>query len=189
MVIFRCKKSSVTRYSRTSWSVFSFEKPLNFELVLLGPPGPPGKQGMQGPGGPPGLPGPPGRDGYSNMKSAFFVALNNTYSLQTDSSIIVWDDILLNKNNHLKNQSGIYYAPVNGIYEFSLTVCVPANQIVRVFSLSLSLGCIALLFRLRFSYVKTRKMLFHCGWKVFSPQLKIKKYRFGIQHQPPWFYH
>jgi hypothetical protein len=71
-----------------------------------------------------------GRDGYSNIKSAFFVALNNTYSLQTDSSIIVWDDILLNKNNHLNNQSGIYYAPINGLYEFSLTVCVPANQIV-----------------------------------------------------------
>jgi hypothetical protein len=71
-----------------------------------------------------------GRDGYSNIKSAFFVALNNTYSLQTDSSIIVWDDILLNKNNHLNSQSGIYYAPTNGLYEFSLTVCVPANQIV-----------------------------------------------------------
>ncbi len=71
-----------------------------------------------------------GRDGYSNIKSAFFVALNNTYSLQTDTSIIVWDDILLNKNNHLNSQSGIYYAPTNGLYEFSLTVCVPANQIV-----------------------------------------------------------
>ncbi len=71
-----------------------------------------------------------GRDGYSNIKSAFFVALNNTYSLQTDSSIIVWDDILLNKNNHLNNRSGIYYAPINGLYEFSLTICVPANHIV-----------------------------------------------------------
>ena len=99
-------------------------------IFLLGPPGPPGKQGMQGPGGPPGLPGPPGRDGYSNIKSAFFVALNNTYSLQTDSSIIVWDDILLNKYHHLHNQTGIYHAPINGLYEFSLTVCVPANQIV-----------------------------------------------------------
>ncbi|CAF3538442.1 unnamed protein product [Rotaria sp. Silwood1] len=97
-----------------------------------GPPGPPGKQGMQGPSGPPGLPGPPGRDGYSNIKSAFFVALNNTYFLQTDSSIVIWDDILLNKNNNLNNNTGIYYAPINGLYEFSLTVCVPANHIASV---------------------------------------------------------
>ncbi|CAF2159450.1 unnamed protein product [Rotaria magnacalcarata] len=97
-----------------------------------GPPGPSGKQGMQGPSGPPGLPGPPGRDGYTNIKSAFFVALNNTYLLQTDSSIIIWDDILLNKNNHLNTASGIYYAPTSGLYEFSLTVCVPANQIASV---------------------------------------------------------
>ncbi|CAF0948336.1 unnamed protein product [Adineta ricciae] len=97
-----------------------------------GPPGPPGKQGMQGPSGPPGLPGPPGRDGHSNIKSAFFVALNNTYSLQADSSIIVWDDILLNKNYHLNRTTGIYYAPINGLYEFSLTVCVPANHIASV---------------------------------------------------------
>ena len=72
-----------------------------------------------------------GRDGYSNIKSAFFVALNNSYFLKRDSSIIVWDDILLNKNNHLNNNTGIYYAPINGLYEFSLTVCVPANHIVR----------------------------------------------------------
>lgn len=97
-----------------------------------GPPGPPGKQGMQGPSGPPGLPGPPGRDGYTNVKSAFFVALNNTYLLQSDSSIIIWDDILLNKYSHLNNQTGTYQAPVNGLYEFSLTVCVPANQIASV---------------------------------------------------------
>jgi len=97
-----------------------------------GPPGPPGKQGMQGPSGPPGLPGPPGRDGYSNVKSAFFVALNGTFSLQSDASIIIWDDILLNKNNHMNNQTGIYYAPIDGLYEFSLTVCVPANHIASV---------------------------------------------------------
>ncbi len=76
-----------------------------------------------------------GRDGYSNIKSAFFVTLNNTYSLQTDSSIIIWDDILLNKNNNLNNHTGIYYAPINGLYEFSLTVCVPANHIVCLNSL------------------------------------------------------
>lgn len=74
-----------------------------------------------------------GRDGYTNVKSAFFVALNNTYSLQSDSSVIVWDDILLNKYHHLNNQTGIYHAPINGLYEFSLTVCVPANHIVRPF--------------------------------------------------------
>ncbi|CAF1251228.1 unnamed protein product [Adineta ricciae] len=97
-----------------------------------GPPGPPGKQGMQGPSGPPGLPGPPGRDGYSNLKSAFFVALNKTYSLQETSAIIVWDDVILNKNYHLNNNTGIYYAPISGLYEFSLTVCVPANHIASV---------------------------------------------------------
>ncbi|CAF1470284.1 unnamed protein product [Adineta steineri] len=97
-----------------------------------GPPGPLGKQGIQGPGGPPGLTGPPGRDGYSNVKSAFFVALNNTFSLQTDSSIVVWDDIILNKNYNLNKTTGIYYAPISGLYEFSLTVCVPANQIASV---------------------------------------------------------
>ncbi|CAF0926091.1 unnamed protein product [Rotaria sordida] len=97
-----------------------------------GPPGPPGKQGMQGPSGPPGLPGPPGRDGYSNLKSAFFVALNKTFSLQDNAAIIIWDDVILNKNNNLNNNTGIYYAPINGLYEFSLTVCVPANQIASV---------------------------------------------------------
>lgn len=86
---------------------------------------------MQGPSGSPGLPGPPGRDGYTNVKSAFFVALNGTYLLKSESSIIIWDDVLLNKNNHLNNNTGIYYAPINGLYEFSLTVCVPANHIVR----------------------------------------------------------
>ncbi|CAF0942907.1 unnamed protein product [Rotaria sp. Silwood1] len=97
-----------------------------------GPPGPPGKQGMQGPSGPPGLPGPPGRDGYSNLKSAFFVALNKSYSLQDSAAIIIWDDVILNKNLNLNNNTGIYYAPINGLYEFSLTVCVPANQIASV---------------------------------------------------------
>ncbi|UJR09237.1 hypothetical protein I4U23_013483 [Adineta vaga] len=97
-----------------------------------GPPGPPGKQGMQGPSGPPGLPGPPGRDGYSNLKSAFFVALNKTYTLQDSSGIIIWDDVILNKNYNLNNNTGIYYAPINGLYEFSLTVCVPANHIASV---------------------------------------------------------
>lgn len=99
------------------------------------------------------------------MKSAFFVALNNTYSLQTDSSIIIWDDILLNKNNHMRNQSGIYYAPVNGIYEFSLTVCVPANQIVRIFQLHSSASMES--FRHRSSCAKIPKMSFHYGWKDF----------------------
>jgi hypothetical protein len=74
-----------------------------------------------------------GRDGYSNIKSAFFVALNNTYSLQTDSSIIVWDDIVLNKNKNMNKTTGVYHAPINGLYEFSLTVCVPANNIVCLF--------------------------------------------------------
>jgi len=102
---------------------------------------------MQGPSGPPGLPGPPGksyrekfffhtflffqgRDGYSNLKSAFFVAINKTYALQESSAVIIWDDVILNKNNNLNNNTGIYYAPINGLYEFSLTVCVPANHIV-----------------------------------------------------------
>ncbi len=71
-----------------------------------------------------------GRDGYSNLKSAFFVAINKTYALQKSSDIIVWDDVILNKNNNLDNNSGIYSAPINGLYEFSLTVCVPANHIV-----------------------------------------------------------
>ncbi|CAF3463124.1 unnamed protein product [Rotaria socialis] len=97
-----------------------------------GPPGPPGKQGMQGPSGPPGLPGPPGRDGYLNLKSAFFVALNKTYSLQESAAIVIWDDVILNKNNNLNNNTGIYYAPISGLYEFSLTVCVPANHIASV---------------------------------------------------------
>ena len=95
-----------------------------------GPPGPPGKQGAQGPSGPPGLSGPPGRDGYTNLKSAFFVALNRTYALQESSAVIIWDDVILNKNSHMNNNTGIYYAPINGLYEFSLTVCVPANHIV-----------------------------------------------------------
>lgn len=95
-----------------------------------GPPGPPGKQGAQGPSGPPGLTGPPGRDGYTNLKSAFFVALNRTYALQESSAVIIWDDVILNKNSHMNNNTGIYYAPINGLYEFSLTVCVPANHIV-----------------------------------------------------------
>ena len=71
-----------------------------------------------------------GRDGYSNIKSAFFVALNKTYALQETSAVIVWDDVVLNKNSNLNNNTGIYYAPINGLYEFSLTVCVPANNIV-----------------------------------------------------------
>jgi hypothetical protein len=125
---------------------------------LLGPPGPPGKQGMQGPGGPPGLSGPPGkilsigcscrhtmhnihhicsgRDGYTNLKSAFFVALNRTYVLQDTSAVIIWDDVILNKNHHLNNNTGIYHVPINGIYEFSLTICVPANHIVSYVSMS-----------------------------------------------------
>ena len=150
IMMFRCKKSSFIRYSRTSWYRFrrkkntSFnnknffrttrpiwktrssrskwstwftrstryrKKPkssfLIFRFISF-----------------------KGRDGYTNIKSAFFAALNNTYSLQTDSSIVIWDDILLNKNNHLNNQTGVYYAPINGLYEFSLTVCVPANHIV-----------------------------------------------------------
>ncbi len=102
---------------------------------------------MQGPSGPPGLTGPPGksqippktfsfnnifqgRDGYSNVKSAFFVAINKTYSLQESSAVIIWDDVILNKNNNLNNHTGTYIAPINGLYEFSLTVCVPANHIV-----------------------------------------------------------
>ncbi len=75
-----------------------------------------------------------GRDGYSNLKSAFFVAINKTYSLQESSAVIIWDDVILNKNNNLNNNTGIYYAPINGLYEFSLTVCVPANHIVCLFS-------------------------------------------------------
>jgi len=71
-----------------------------------------------------------GRDGYSNLKSAFFVALNKTYALQDNSAIIIWDDVILNRNYNLNNNTGIYYAPINGLYEFSLTVCVPANHIV-----------------------------------------------------------
>ena len=56
--------------------------------------------------------------------------MNKTYSLQETSAIIVWDDVILNKNYHLNNNTGIYYAPISGLYEFSLTVCVPANHIV-----------------------------------------------------------
>jgi hypothetical protein len=152
---------------------------------IVGPPGPPGKQGMQGPSGPPGLPGPPGRrhahavpsidffarlgrDGYSNVKSAFFVALNATFSLQTDASIVVWDDVLLNKNSHLNNQTGIYYAPINGLYEFSLTVCVPANQIViRTKRCGSRFEHMCHSFRHRSHCVRTWKTLFLFGWKDF----------------------
>ncbi|CAF0743146.1 unnamed protein product [Didymodactylos carnosus] len=97
-----------------------------------GPPGPPGKQGLNGPSGPPGLPGPRGRDGYVGVKSAFFAALNGTFALQDDTAIIVWDDIILNYSEHLNKTTGIYFAPISGLYEFSLTVCVPANYIASV---------------------------------------------------------
>ncbi|CAF0851770.1 unnamed protein product [Didymodactylos carnosus] len=97
-----------------------------------GPPGPPGKQGLQGPSGPPGLPGPRGRDGYVGVKSAFFAALNGTFVLQGDTAIIVWDEIILNYNDHLNKTAGIYFAPITGLYEFSLTVCAPANYIASV---------------------------------------------------------
>lgn len=54
--------------------------------------------------------------------------------MQESSAVIIWDDVILNKNNNLNNNTGIYYAPINGLYEFSLTVCVPANHIVCLFS-------------------------------------------------------
>ncbi len=109
-----------------------------------------------------------GRDGYSNLKSAFFVAINKTYLLQENSAIIVWDDVILNKNNNLNNNTGIYYAPINGLYEFSLTVCVPANHIVCFSFIRNDLIIfVCLIFRHQFLYVKIPKMSYHYGLKVF----------------------
>ena len=62
------------------------------------------------------------------------MALNQTFALQESSAVVIWDDVILNKNLHLNNNTGIYIAPINGLYEFSLTVCVPANHIVRTLS-------------------------------------------------------
>ena len=67
------------------------------------------------------------------------MAINKTYSLQDSSAVVTWDDVILNKNNNLDNRTGIYYAPINGLYEFSLTVCVPANHIVSADILTSSL--------------------------------------------------
>ncbi|UJR36387.1 hypothetical protein I4U23_029111 [Adineta vaga] len=108
------------------------ERSENLSIAVQGLPGLMGVQGptgLPGPMGLPGLTGPPGRDGFVERPPSFYAELRRLFiTKNTDSTLAPWTisetanapDIL----NYFSPETGIFTVPMDGLYQFFLTISV-----------------------------------------------------------------
>lgn len=103
-------------------------------LAMHGPPGPPGPGGPPGNPGPRGAVGPQGEVGRSKETVpivAFIAYLQQMLSVQSNrSATIIFEDTNINEGNGYNSTTGIFTAPHQGIYKFSMTIMAQMDSIV-----------------------------------------------------------
>ncbi|XP_074653121.1 complement C1q-like protein 4 [Tubulanus polymorphus] len=93
-----------------------------------GPPGMPGDPGRRGDPGEPGLPGHPGESAANTHKIAFFVGLQDNLGPVEKDTNIIFDRVVTNVGKAYDEKSGRFTAPVNGTYDFAVTVAAQGRQ-------------------------------------------------------------
>ncbi|XP_067681108.1 complement C1q-like protein 4 [Haliotis asinina] len=90
-----------------------------------GPPGPRGRTGARGPTG------PPGKANTGVRPSAFMVgtiAHRYPHSHKKEREVLIYDYVLTNAGKDYDNITGIYSAPLNGTYSFTVTFAAHAGK-------------------------------------------------------------
>ncbi|XP_060783648.1 adiponectin-like [Neoarius graeffei] len=102
----------------------------------LGPSGPPGKPGLAGPPGPAGIPGLPGitaKVAFSATLSPLTSAFRNI-GPYPDRRTLVYGNVLMNIGSAYDPETGIFTAPVRGVYFFIFFLFNP-NEVATGLSL------------------------------------------------------
>ena len=106
------------------------------KLPIYGPPGaqgPPGAPGHRGARGEPGVNGIPARELPLPNFSAFFAALRNNSGPFLVDTDLTFTHVITNYGSHYDPDTGYYFAPYKGIYQFIVTISATGNQEVSVF--------------------------------------------------------
>ncbi|XP_071079635.1 complement C1q-like protein 4 [Haliotis cracherodii] len=93
--------------------------------------GPAGPQGIRGKPGKRGPAGPPGKASTGVRPSAFMVGtIAHRYpaSYEQQSEVLIYDSVSTNVGEDYDNQTGIYSAPLNGTYSFTVTFAAHAGK-------------------------------------------------------------
>lgn len=90
--------------------------------------------GSRGPQGPEGIIGPPGRDGFTERPVSFYVELPRLFVIETGNSTVRPWRLYEPYNfraipNYFSAETGIFTAPVDGLYQFFLTVSVSRSKV------------------------------------------------------------
>ncbi|UJR09717.1 hypothetical protein I4U23_013946 [Adineta vaga] len=105
---------------------------------LSGSPGPQGIIGSPGSIGEQGLSGPPGRDGFTERLASFYAELPRLFVVNTlNSTVRPWKLYepynTREVSNYFSAETGIFTAPINGLYQFFLTISVSrAGALVNI---------------------------------------------------------
>lgn len=90
----------------------------------IGATGPVGPVGPAGPVGPQGVPGPQGAPGASAPHVSFFAFTSGSQGIPNNIDTLVFPTIRHNDGNAYDPTTGLFTAPVNGVYQFDTAVYV-----------------------------------------------------------------
>ncbi|CAF1415544.1 unnamed protein product [Adineta ricciae] len=104
----------------------------NLSIAVQGLPGlmgPQGPTGMPGPMGLRGLTGPPGRDGFVERPPSFYGELRRLFTTKNADSVLRPWTVSETTNapdvsTYFSRETGIFTAPIDGLYQFYLTISV-----------------------------------------------------------------